>query len=323
MTSMRDAYDRWPEAAEASYMNGTAESCGDVRHVVFAGMGGSGALGDFVGALMSGLDIHVSVVKGYNLPKTADAHTLAVCSSVSGDTAETLTVLKKAASACRTLSFSSGGAMEKYCTSNGLPHRRVEAVHSPRASFVSFLYGMLAALGEITGVSRMDVAESIRVLRSTRRMITAKHANPAVELAKWLTGMPVVYYPWGFEAAATRFKNSLQENAKMHAITEDILEASHNGIVAWESDTGARPVMMQGPDDNPRTKERWRIFEEYFDSRAIPYRVVRAVDGHILSKLVNLVYTLDYTSMYLADIRGVDPTPVHSIDFVKERTRHA
>ena len=320
---MRDAYDAWPEAAEASYASGDPRTYGDIRHVVFAGMGGSGALGDFAGALMSGLDMHVSVVKGYNLPKTADARTLAVCCSVSGNTAETLTVLKKAAPLCRTLSFSSGGAMERYCTSNNLPHIRVEAVHSPRASFVSFLYSMLAALGDYTGVSHTDAAESIRAMRRTRRSITAEGANPARELAEWLTGMPVVYHPWGFEAAAIRFKNSLQENAKTHAVTEDVLEASHNGIVAWESDTTARPVLVQGPDDNPLTKERWRVFEEYFDSRAIPYRAVRAVDGHILTKLVNLVYLLDYASLYLAGIRGVDPTPVRSIDFVKERTHHA
>lgn len=319
---IRDAYDMWPEAAAASYANGTAEACDDIRHVVFAGMGGSGALGDFAGALMSGLDIHVSVVKGYNLPKTADARTLVVCSSVSGNTAETLTVLKKASSACRTLSFSSGGAMEKYCIDNNLPHHMVEAVHSPRASFVSFLYSMLAALGGLTGVSDMDAAESIRVMKHTRDQ-TTDDSSPARDLAGWLTGMPVVYYPWGFEAAATRFKNSLQENAKTHAVAEDILEASHNGIVAWESATTARPILIQGPDDNPRTKDRWRVFEEYFDSRAIPYRTVKAVDGHILTKLVNLVYMLDYTTIYLAGMRGVDPTPVPSIDFVKERTKHA
>ena len=322
---IHDAYDMWPEAAAESYGDAADHiHTEDITHVVFAGMGGSGALGDFVGALMSGLDMHVSVVKGYNLPKTADAKTLVVCSSVSGNTAETLTVLEKAAASCRTLSFSSGGAMEEYCRRNALPHHRVEAMHSPRASFVSFLYSMLAALGGLTGASDADVAESIRVMRRTRDAITADGAeNPARKLAGWLTGMPVVYYPWGFEAAATRFKNSLQENAKTHAVIEDVLEASHNGIVAWESATPARPVLIQGPDDNPRTKERWRVFEEYFDARAIPYKAVRAVDGHILTKLVNLVYMLDYTTIYLAGIRGVDPTPVYSIDFVKERTGHA
>jgi glucose/mannose-6-phosphate isomerase len=31
----------------------------------------------------------------------------------------------------------------------------------------------------------------------------------------------------GLQAAAIRFKNSLQENAKIHAITEDVIEACH------------------------------------------------------------------------------------------------
>ena len=318
------AYDAWPEMASEAYEGspGAIDASG-VNHVVFAGMGGSGALGDFAAALMSGLDMHVSMVKGYNLPRTADAETLVVCSSVSGNTSETLTVLEKAAAAsCRTLSFSSGGAMRDYCRRNSLPHRTVKASHSPRASFASFLYGILAALGDVAGTGPRDVAESVRVMERTRADVTREGPNPARDLAEWLTGMPVVYYPWGFKAAAVRFKNSLQENAKSHAIVEDVLEASHNGIVAWESPSAARPVIIRGPDDNPKTKERWDIFGEYFDSRGIPYRTVRSVEGHILTKLVNLVYMLDYTTLYLADIRGVDPTPVDSIEFVRRRTLH-
>ena len=321
---MRRTYDAWPEMAAGAYRDGPdALDMDGINHVVFAGMGGSGALGDLAAALMSGLDMHVSIVKGYNLPRTADADTLVVCSSVSGNTAETLTVLAKAAAAsCRTVSFSSGGQMEAYCRRNSLPHHTVETRHSPRASFVSFLYTMISALDRVTKVPRTDVSESIRAMERTRDAVTAEGPNPARDLAGWLSGMPVVYYPWGFKAAATRFKNSLQENAKTHAMTEDVLEASHNGIVAWESASPARPVLIQGPDDDPKTKERWRVFEEYFEARAIPYRTVRAVDGHILTKLVNLIYLLDYTTIYLAGMRGVDPTPVDSIGFVRERTAY-
>ena len=42
----------------------------------------------------------------------------------------------------------------------------------------------------------------------------------------------MIYYPWGLQSAAIRFKNSLQENSKIHAITEDVIEACHNDIVA-------------------------------------------------------------------------------------------
>jgi len=46
---------------------------------------------------------------------------------------------------------------------------------------------------------------------------------------------------------------------------------------------------------------------------------VNVVKGNILSKLVNLIYFLDYTSIYKAVIQQIDPSPVKSIDFVKNR----
>ena len=49
-----------------------------------------------------------------------------------------------------------------------------------------------------------------------------------------VSDFPIIYYPWGLHSAAIRFKNSLQENAKIHVFSEDIIESSHNGIVAWE-----------------------------------------------------------------------------------------
>ena len=36
---MREAYRMWPEAAETAYASGDGQAYGDVRHVVFAGMG--------------------------------------------------------------------------------------------------------------------------------------------------------------------------------------------------------------------------------------------------------------------------------------------
>lgn len=138
-------------------------------------------------------------------------------------------------------------------------------------------------------------------------------------LAKWISGTPVIYYPWGLSAAATRFKNSLNENAKMHAIAEDVIEASHNGIVAWERPSNFQPILIQGQDDYIKTKERWKILKEFFDSKNIEYREVHSVQGSILTKLVTLIYLLDYTSIYKAFLLGVDPSPIGPIDFVKKK----
>ena len=134
-----------------------------------------------------------------------------------------------------------------------------------------------------------------------------------------ITGTPVIYYPHGLETVAIRFKNSLQENAKTHAISENVVESSHNGIVSWERPSSMVPIMIEGKDDHIKTKERWKILREYFDVNNIKYNEIQSVDGNILSKVMCLIYTLDYSTIYYAVQLGIDPSPIRSIDFIKER----
>ena len=143
--------------------------------------------------------------------------------------------------------------------------------------------------------------------------------NEALNLAEWIDKIPIIYYPWGLQSAAIRFKNSMQENAKKHVLFEDIIEASHNGIVSWEIPSMVQPILMQGKDDHYKTRERWKIIKEFFLEKEINYKEIFSVDGSILSKLVCLIYTLDVTSIYNAVIGKVDPSPVRSIDFIKNR----
>ena len=51
----------------------------------------------------------------------------------------------------------------------------------------------------------------------------------------------------------------------------------------------------------------------------IEYKEIRSVKGGILSKIMNLNYLLDYSSIYHAILCKIDPTPVDAIDFVKRR----
>jgi len=140
-----------------------------------------------------------------------------------------------------------------------------------------------------------------------------------LNLAEWINGISLIYYPWGLQAAAIRFKASLQENAKTHAIAEDVIESCHNGIVSWERKSVVKPILIQGQDDYIKTKERWSILKDYFEKNNIDYREIFSVKGSILSKLINLVYQLDFIAIYRAVLSGVDPSPINSIDFVKNK----
>ena len=109
LESMHSVYDKWPKNAEISWNKEiTKLDIRDVNHVVFAGMGGSGTIGDIFSSILSKNQIHVSVVKGYHLPKTVDERTLVVCTSISGNTTETLSILEKCRnSAGKFIAFSS------------------------------------------------------------------------------------------------------------------------------------------------------------------------------------------------------------------------
>ena len=71
--NMFKTYDNWPQIAKESFENKFEKiDVKNIDHLVFAGMGGSGTIGDTIKAILSREDIHVSVVKGYLLPKTVD-----------------------------------------------------------------------------------------------------------------------------------------------------------------------------------------------------------------------------------------------------------
>lgn len=320
--SMHRVYDDWPNLARESYESQMQKLDFDsVDHIIFCGMGGSGALGDIFASILSKKPIHVSIVKGYHLPSTTNNDSLVIATSISGDTTETLSVMKKAREkGTKLVGFSSGGKMEEYCQKNKIRYQNIPMQNSPRASFASFLYGMLNVLDSVIPVPKNDIQESIGYLEETRKKICSENlgdSNISLQLAKWLSDITMIYYPAGLAASAIRFKNSLQENAKSHAMVEDVIEACHNGIVAWERESDVRPVLIRGRDDYFKTKELWGIVKEYFEKNSISYWEVNSVSGSILSKIVNLIYVLDYATIYKAVMFGTDPTPISSIDFVK------
>jgi len=321
---MYKIYDNWPELARKQYEEEKEKvDFGKFSHVVFAGMGGSGAIGDIFAAILSKTDTHVEVIKGYLLPKTVNSNSLVVITSVSGNTDETVNILKSAAKInCKLIAFSSGGKIEEFCKKNVINYKKIPIIHSPRASFPLFLYGILNVLEPFLPIKKEDIITSINNLEKQKEKISSMNLNdknPSISLAKWISSTPIIYYPWGLQASAIRFKNSLQENVKLHAITEDVIESCHNGIVAWDEPSNIQPILIQGDKDYFKTKERWNVLKEFFSLKEIKYYEVINNDENILSKLMNLIYFLDYTTIYKAIMLKRDPTPVEPINFIKRK----
>ena len=323
---MYKIYDKWPELAQCAYNDAkTIDPIKDLNHIIFSGMGGSGIIGDIFSAILSKSNIHVTVVKGYRLPNIANEKTLVISTSISGNTNETTLLLKSSIKRkCKIIAFSSGGEIERICNKNNIIHCKVGFIHSPRASLSIILFTIMKVLEEICNLDSEDIRNSIKNMKKLRTEINSENvtnSNKALKIAKEFGKIPVIYYPYGLMAAAIRLKNSLQENAKMHVITEDVIETCHNGIVAWENISNCKPILLQGKDDHIKTIERWNIIKEFFKECGIEYQEIESINGGIITKLVNLIYLLDYSTIYKAVIEKIDPTPIAPIEFIKKRIR--
>ena len=321
-SGMHKVYNDWPKIARESYESDLKPiEFTDIDHIVFSGMGGSGAIGDLFLSVLSKTSIHVTVVKGYILPKTVDSKTLVIATSVSGNTIETITAVESAKElGCKLVCFSSGGKLEEFCTNNDIEHRNIPIYNNPRASFPAYVYSILKTLNSVIPVTKSNIEESISQLEILSGNISSSNlsdSNPSLSLANWLDGIPVIYYPWGLQAAAIRFKNSIQENMKNHAMIEDVIETCHNGIVSWEGKSDAKPILIQGSEDYVKTKERWMILKDYFNANDIDFWDIYSIQGDVLSKIINLIYLLDYATIYGSVMNETDPHPVKSIDFIK------
>jgi glucose/mannose-6-phosphate isomerase len=323
-SNMYKIYDKWPQIAKDCYeSNHDTIDFGPVNHIVFSGMGGSGTVGDVLAAILSKTKIHVDVVKGYLLPKTLTQNSLVVAVSVSGNTIETLNVLDSSKHLTnKIIAFSSGGKMEDFCLANNLEFRKIPKFHSPRASFPAFLYSIFKVLSPILPIKNEMVYESLDKIEKLSKKINSSNlseTNTAIRIASEITKLPVIYYPWGLQSVAIRFKNALAENAKTHSIIEDVIEACHNGIVSWERPSNVQPILIQGDEDYIKTKERWKILKLFFDENNISYQEIFSTKGNIISKLIHLIYFLDYVSIYYAVLSKIDPTPIKPIDFIKNQ----
>jgi len=321
---MHKIYDDWPNLAKKAYTSDLEPAnFENIDHIVFAGMGGSGAIGDLFASILSKTNIHVTLVKGYLLPKTVDKNTLVVTTSVSGNTLETLAVLKSAQKLnCQIIAFCSGGKMKQFCIDNTLNFRIIDLIHSPRSSFVTYVYSILNILHKILPINDDDILSSIDSLFTIHEQISSNNlteSNTAINLANWISGIPLIYYPYGLQSAAIRLKSALQENSKIHAIAEDVVESCHNGIVAWETPSTVQPILLRGTDDYIETKKQFSIIEQFFTEQNIDFKVINSTGGNILTKIISLIYLFDYSSIYKAILSKTDPSPVESINFIKRK----
>lgn len=321
-------YEAWPEQAESVLRVSIDLREVNVDKVVYCGMGGSGCAGDILQDLSFTRPKFppLYVVKGYHLPSFADESTLVLTVSYSGDTEETISAFKEALEKrCKVVGFSSGGELEKICVENKVPHVKLGRALTPRSALPYILYSALSALERLGYelVSTTELSNTIALMRKLRETIgvaSEPKDNEAKQIAHHLyNAYPIIYGPQEFRGVLTRFKNSLNENAKVHALVEILPEACHNDIEAWQPDAFSLRVLFAINGSDGRMRKRFDTLMELVERSGVEYRSIYVKEDTLFESIVKLLYLLEYTTLYLAVLRGVPPAPTPNIALLKKR----
>ena len=293
----------------------------DINKVYVAGLGGSGIGGDFVREFIrEESEIPYLGGKGYTIPNYIDKHTLAIVSSYSGNTEETVSqydyLMRTGA---QILVISSGGKLIEMAKSNNQDHILIPANWpSPRACLgysVILQLGVLEKLGIIGEKALDDVRNSIRLLNTEESEIKSEAEKIASSLYQKI---PIIYSTELNEAVGVRWRQQINENSKLLCWHHVIPEMNHNELVGWkDKNEDFVVVYLRNDDDHDRSVKRIEINQEIIQPLCGQILEVHSKGKSLIEKSLYLVHLGDWVSWYLAELRGVDAIEVNVIDYLK------
>lgn len=273
------------------------------------------------------------IVRDEHWPAAVGTSTLAVLSSYSGCTEETLSLYAQAkARGVPRVAITGGGALGQACDADQVVRFPLPAGMPPRAavyaSWVAWTY-LLHALKwapDPTPAWR----EGARLLGRRIQewgLAVPESRNPAKRLARSLAGRFVFLYGGAdrIGPVVTRWRHQLNENAKLPAHSATAPELDHNEIVGWERPGPlagrSAALLFRDVEDAPDTALRLTLTGAYVERQGAAVTEVHEPEGLRLARMLSLVLLGDFVSYYLAMLADVDPTPIASIDAFKQRLK--
>lgn len=302
------------------------EPRGQIRSIVWAGMGGS-ALPMVVVQSWPKLKVPFEIVRNYEIPPYVSSDTLFVASSYSGNTEETLAALTAAEEkGAQIVVVAAGGKLAQIAKDKGYPLFSIPDGIQPRMATFYFVSAFLAIVKPLD-VAASDISELETVgewLRGELEMLTADvptSENLAKQLALQFVGKTVITYagPLLFPAA-NKWKICMNENAKNTAWTNQYPEFNHNEFIGWSSHPIEKPfavLEIRSKLEHSRVQRRFEVSERLLSGMRPAPIVVEPRGETLLQQLAWSFAVGDFVSIYLAILNGVNPTPVDLVEKLK------
>ncbi|MCL2711882.1 MAG: bifunctional phosphoglucose/phosphomannose isomerase [Methanomassiliicoccaceae archaeon] len=297
------------------------------NRMCICGMGGSAMSGDIIAdALLTAWDVPIQVVRSTGIPNWVDENTLVVASSYSGNTKETIMMYDQAKEkGCMIVVITAGGELRDKCMRDGNKLIEVPGNIQPRSA-IGYTIGYLANIVETTGGPKVksEIRRIIPALRRFRGNIWTRNPDSlAKDVAERIYGtVPAIYAAGSLSAAAVRWKNQINENAKMIAFNGEILGMNHNEIIGWSEcvqRSKCRPVFLCEEEASDAVMSLMQESVDVLTSAGQDPEVITVSGRTALERSLKGVMLGDYVSLFLAKMNGVDPMDIGPIITFKQR----
>ncbi len=294
----------------------------DCDEIILCGVGGSAVSGDFAAdCCYEESKVPIRLIKYPELPVWADSRTLAVVSSYSGNTAETLEMYHQAkARGCRTVVITSGGILMDEAKANGDDMMPLPVGMHPRHAIGYMIGYTLAVIRCAGGPDPSDrIKGFIPALRDYRDTVSSKNGQ-AMAIAKAVMGtVPVICSDSYMRSVAFRWKTQVNENSKFVAFCESEPELGRCHFRAWSQDPRKECTVIVLRGDIPGPAALDDDISLLHDGQSA---MVVHIDGASpLENMFRAIILGDYVSVFMAEIRGIDAAEVKPVMQMKAKLR--
>lgn len=296
----------------------------DCDDIVLCGVGGSAVSGDIAAdCCYTRCRKRIHLMKYPDLPAWVGPRTLAVVSSYSGNTAETLSMYEQArASGCQIVTVTSGGKLGDLAEKNGDIMVPLPTEMQPRHA-IGYMIGYTLAVIQAAGGPDLsdEIREFIPRLREYRDSETLTDGCTAMQLASAYAGnVPVICSDSSMKSVSFRWKTQINENSKFVAFCDSLPGPLCMGISRGSCRDNFIITFLIGCDDDMSMSTD--VLEDAcraLESKGMVHKAVRLGGSSTMENMFRAVILGDYVSMYMAQARGIDPAEVRPVMQMKAK----
>jgi len=291
-----------------------------INNVLITGLGGSGIGGSIVADYAAKhSQVPILVNKDYHIPAFVNKNTLVIACSYSGNTEETLMAMAESLEAGAQVAIvTSGGMILERAKQAGLNAIVVPGGNPPRSMLGYSLVALMHYM-RFYNILQTQPVEDWQTLANYLLHDQATMQEQSKQLAEKIAHKTVaVYAASGMAGIATRWRQQLNENAKVVGWDAAVPEMNHNELVGWAGgNNNHAAIFLRSNHDYSRNQTRMDISKEIILRKTDLVFDIWAKQNTSWAEALYLIHWGDWLSYYLHEIHQVDIMDIVVIDYLK------